>query len=127
MRYFSYVFHTLLALFLLAISGLALASGGGDLHLGMLPWKGDTLSYVLLFASLFGLITIALAVRGTLRILFLIWSFVVFVMVVKGYIFSGYKFGPHEFKTAAWLIALSLVALIGAWFQLSPAARPKKF
>jgi hypothetical protein len=37
-RYFAYVFHALLALFLIAVSGLAMASGGGDLRLRMLPW-----------------------------------------------------------------------------------------
>jgi len=42
-RYFSYVFNGLLALFLLAVSGLALASGAANLHLGMLPWSGAML------------------------------------------------------------------------------------
>jgi hypothetical protein len=127
MRYFSYLFHTLLAVFLIALSGLALASGGEDLHLGMLPWTGNTLNYVLLFGALFGLVTVALAFQGTLRILFLLWSFVVFVMLVKGYLFSAYKFQPHEFNTALYLIGGSLLALLGAWFQLSRTPRPKKF
>lgn len=130
MRYFSYVFHGVLALFLIALSALALGAGGsGELHLGMLPWKGDTLMYVLLFGSLFGLLTVILAIRGILRILFLIWSFIVFVLLVKGYIFSGYKFAPHEFRTAMYLILASILALFGAWFQLqrTPATARKKF
>ncbi len=130
MRYFSYIFHGVLALFLIALSALSLSAGGtGELHLGMLPWTGDTLMYVLLFAALFGLITVLLAIKGILRILFLIWSFLVFVMLVKGYILSGYKFGPHEFRTAVYLIAGAFLALFGAWFQLqrSPASAKKKF
>jgi hypothetical protein len=127
MRYFSYLFHTVLALFLLAVSGLALATGSGSLRLGMLPWTGDTLNYVLLGSALFGLLTVILALRGTLRILFLIWSFLVAVMLVKGYVFSGYKFHPNEFKTAVWLIVASILALFGAWFQLTRTARPEKF
>ena len=123
MRYFSYAFHTLLAIFLIALSSLALATGTTELRLGMLPWSGDTLNYVLLFGALFGLLTVALAVTGTLRILFLIWSFLVFVLLVKGYIFSGYKFSGNEFRIALWLIGLSFVALFGAWFQLSRAPR----
>ena len=63
---------------------------GGDLHLGMLPWDGDTLNDVVLFGAMFGLLTVVLAMSGILRILFLIWSFLVFVMLVKGYIFSHY-------------------------------------
>src|SRR6476661_7503752 len=103
MRYFSYLFHALLALFLIAVSGLAMASGG-DLRLRMLPWEGDTLERVVLIGSIVGLLTVILAMRGALRILFLIWSFLVFVLLVKGYIFSGYKFQPNEFRTALYLI-----------------------
>jgi hypothetical protein len=126
-RYFAYVFHALLALFLIAVSGLAMASGGGDLRLRMLPWEGDTLERVVFVGAIVGLVTVILAVRGVLRILFLIWSFLVFVMLVKGYIFSGYKFQPHEFRTALYLIAASFIALFGAWFQLQRRTRPKKF
>src|SRR6476620_5049287 len=104
-----------------------MASGAGDLKLGMLPWSGDKLEYVLLFGALAGLVTVLLAMRGVLRILFLIWSFLVFVMLVKGYIFSGYKFQPNEFRTALYLIAASFIALFGAWFQLQRRPRPKKF
>jgi ABC-type maltose transport system permease subunit len=127
MRYFSYVFHGLLALFSIALSALALGNNTNELHLGMLPWSGDTLAYVLLFGALFGLLTVALAIKGTLRILFLIWSFLVFVLLVKGYIFSGYKFAPNEFRIALYLIFGALLALFGAWFQLSRPKTAKKY
>jgi hypothetical protein len=126
MRYYSYLFHLLLAIVLIAVSGLAMASNLG-LRLGMLPWAGDTLNYVLFFGALAGLAVTLLAIKGILRILFLIWSFLVFVLLVKGYIFSHYTFAPNEFKIAAWLIVLSLLALFGAWFQLRTDSRPKKF
>jgi|SRR3954454_1059110 hypothetical protein len=126
MRYFSYLFHTLLALFLIGISGLAMASGG-DLRLGMLPWTGDTLERVVLIGAIVGLITVLLAMRKVLPILFLIWSFVVFLLLVKGYIFSSYKFHPNEFRTALYLIGASFLALFGAWFQLRRTPQPKKF
>lgn len=126
MRYFSYLFHILLAVVLIAISGVAISSGSG-LRLGMLPWTGDTLNYVLLFGALVGLVTVLLAMKGVLRILFLIWSFLVFVMLVKGYIFSRYQFAPNEFRTALYLILGSLLALFGAWFQLRTGPRPKKY
>ena len=127
MRYFAYLFHALLALFLIAISGLAMASGGGDLRLKMLPWEGDTLERAVFVGGIIGLVTVLLAMRGVLRILFLIWSFLVLVMLVKGNIFSGYKFQPNEFRTALYLITASFLALFGAWFQLQRRPRPKKF
>jgi ABC-type maltose transport system permease subunit len=126
MRYFSYLFHLLLVLFLIGVSGLALASGAPSLNLGMLPWTGSTLSYVLFFGALAGLVTVLLAIRGTLRVLFLIWSLLVFVLLIKGYVFSGYKFNG-DFKTAIYLIIGSVIALAGAWFQFRGAPRPRKY
>ena len=126
MRYFSYAFHTLLALFLIGISAVAM-SAGATLRLGMLPWSGDMLSYIVLCGAVVGLGTVLLALKGTLRILFLIWSFLVFVLMVKGYIFSRYQFSPNEFRIALYRIGASLLSLLGAWFQLTATPRPKKF
>ena len=127
MRYFGLLFHLLLVLFLIAVSGLALASGTPSLNLKMLPWAGTTLPYVLFFGALAGLLIVLLAIRGTLRILFVIWSLLVAVLLLKGYIFSGYKFGTGEFKTAIYLIVASLIALLGAWFQFRHTPRPRKY
>lgn len=115
LRYFSYLFHGLLALLLLAISGLTLASGATNLHLGMLPWTGSTLIYVVFFGSLAGLISVILAIRGRWRWLFFLWSLAVTVLLVKGYVFSGYHFAPGEARKALYLILASLIALLGAW------------
>ena len=127
MRYFAYLFHFVLAVFLILVSGVAITSGVGPLRLGMLPWSGETLNYALLGGALVGLLTVVLAMKGVLRFLFLIWSFLVFVLLVKGYIFSRYMFQPNEFRIAAWLIGGSLLALLGAWFQLRTSARPRKY
>src|SRR5512143_1824652 len=108
MRYFAYLFHFVLAVFLILLSTVAITSGVGPLRLGMLPWSGETLNYVLLFGALAGLATVLLAMKGILRFLFLIWAFLVFVLLVKGYIFSRYMFLPNEFRIAAYLIAGSL-------------------
>ena len=118
LRLFSLLFHALLALFLIAISGLALASGARPLRMGMLPWTGSTLLFVVFFGALFGLATVILAIAGKLRLLFLVWSLAVAVLLPKGYIFSGYHFSPGEISRALYLIAASWVAVAGAWFQL---------
>ena len=118
LRFFSYLFHCILALFLLAVSGLTLLSGGQNLHLGMLPWTGSTLTLVVFFGSMAGLLMLLLAMRGKLRALFFLWSLGVLVLMVKGYVFSGYHFGPGEARTAGYLMAGALLALAGAWFQM---------
>ena len=127
MRYFSYLFHLLLVFFLIGVSGLALASGTPSLNLKMLPWTGSTLTYVLFFGAVAGLLTVLLAIRGTLRVLFLIWSLLVVILLVKGYLFSGYKFQTGEFKTVIYVIVASVIALAGAWFQFRRAPRPRKY
>jgi len=127
LRYISYFFHLLLTLFLLGISGLALVSGTHSLHLLMLPWTGSTLTYVVFFGALFGLLSLILAVRGTLRPLFFLWTLVVFVMLVKGYAFGGYRFAPGEASKAGYLLVGSFLSLIGAWFAMWRVADRKRY
>ena len=114
----SYLFHLLLALLLLGLASIALASGPESLHLEMLPWSGATLNYLLLGGALFGLVSVVLAVLGRVKFLFLLWSFAVAVLLTKGYIFSSYRFGAGGWHSAAYLIAASWIAVAGAWFQL---------
>jgi hypothetical protein len=128
LRLFSYLYHGLLALFLIAVSGFALASGAPALRLDMLPWTGSTLAYVVFFGAVLGLATLLLAVRSKWRFLFLIWSLAVAVLLVRGYFFSGYHFQPGSVSLALGLVAGSLLAVLGAWFQLvRRAKRPARY
>jgi len=123
----SYLFHSLLALFLLGLGVLALASGPQSLHLEMLPWSGATLNYLLVAGGLLALFSIALAVMGRLRFLFFLWSLAVAVLLTKGYIFSGYRFDAAGWHRAAYLIAACWVAVAGAWFQMfRPRTKPDR-
>jgi hypothetical protein len=81
--------------------------------------------YTLFFGALLGLLTVILAIKGSLRPLFFVWSLVVTLLMVKGYIFSGYHFGPGEFNRVLYLIGGSVIALIGAWVQMS--RKPVKY
>jgi hypothetical protein len=128
MRIYSYVFHGLLALVLVLLAAAALAAGVDKLQLGMLPWTGMTLIYMLLLGGLMGILSVILAVRGKLRFLFLLWSVVVAVMTIKGYIFSPYRFPTPGWGNAKYLIPGSLLAILGAWFQFrQQPARAKRF
>jgi uncharacterized membrane protein len=126
LSFLSYVFHGLLCLILLAISGLAMAAGAQTLQLGMLPWTGPTLLYTLFFGALLGLVTVILAIKGTWRPLFFVWSLVVTLLLLKGYIFSRYHFSPGEFRTAMCLIVGSVIALMGAWVQMGRKAGARR-
>ena len=123
MRIYSFIFHGLLGLFLLAISIVALASGV-SLHLDMLPWTGSTGTLVLLAGAGFGLLSLLLALRRTARFLFFLWSLAVFVLLVKGFFLSSYRFGNHSgFKKALLLTDGSLLAILGAWFQMTRSVK----
>ena len=118
LRFFSYLYHGILALFLLGVSGLTLISGAGNLHLGMLPWTGSTLTRFVFFGSLFGLLSLLLAMLGKIRPLFFLWSLIVLVLMVKGYVLSSYHLAPDEGRTALYLMIGALFAFAGAWFQI---------
>jgi hypothetical protein len=124
MRYFGYLYHGLLALFLLAVSGMALATGIHSLHLDMLPWTGASLTYWVFFGALFGLLTVVLAMKRIAPVLFFLWALVVFALMLKGYVFSGYYFESGEFKRTVYLLLGAIVALLGAWFAV--ARRPAR-
>jgi hypothetical protein len=125
-RFLSYLFHALLGLFLFAVSALALASAPNALHLAVLPWNGPTLTYVVFFGSLFGLLTLLLALKGRLRPLFFLWSLAVTVLLVRGYFLSGYHFAVGEVRTALCLTAVSAIALLGAWLQMFRRSRKRR-
>lgn len=114
-RGFSYLFHALLAMFVVTVSGLALSSGPQKLSFKMLPWTGDTLVFVLFFGALFGLLSLLLALGGKTPVLFFLWSLLVAVLLLKGYVFSGYYFAHGELKTAGGLLLGSWIAVVGAW------------
>ena len=118
-RLFSYLFHLVLTLFLLAVAVLAMASPMVSLRLDMLPWTGATLARWLLFGAPFGLASVLLAMAGKLRWLFWIWALAVLVFLLRGYIFNYYRFTPAGAELAALLLAGSLVAFVGACFQRS--------
>jgi hypothetical protein len=126
-RIYSYLYHLILALFLLGIATVAIVShlqahphegGGNNLNLGMLPWKGHTLVHWLLGAGVFGLLSLVLAWMGKLRFLFLLYSLAIFGMMFRGYFLSSYSFsGKDEFRMAIWLTVGALIAIVGAWSQ----------
>lgn len=124
-RYFSFVFQGLLAVILIAVSGVALASGQ-TLSLDMLPWTGSALIYAVFFGSLFGLATVVLAFRRQLSALFFVWTLIVAILMVKGYVFGSYYFEPGALGLTLFLVVASLLSIAGAWFQMKAAVEIQK-
>ncbi len=129
MRFYSYAYHGLLGLSLLGIAMVAATSGSHTLQLEVLPWTGAALTWWLLFGSLFGLASLVLAFKGIARVLFLVWSVVVVVMILRGLFFSSYRFTPGEIAFPLLVAGGALLAVLGAWFQLgaAPGYKSRKY
>jgi len=115
LRTFSYMFHALLALFLLAVTVVAWFSGPSTLKIDVMPFEGPGLSYWLLGSALVGLAAVYLAAKRNLPVVFLAWSLVVLVMLVRGFFLGGYRFDSGGSSTALWLVLCSAVAALAAW------------
>ena len=127
LRIYSYLYHFVVALFLLGLALVAILSNSHTLNLGMLPWKGSALTCWLGSAGLLGLLSVLLALGGKLRFLFLLYALAVFGMMFRGYFVSGYTFsGKDEFRMAIWLTVGALVAIFGAWSQFRKKRRKRK-
>lgn len=113
MRIYSYLYHLLLCLFLLAVGAIALASPGNRLHLPMLPWEEPALRYWIFFGGLAGLLSLYLAYQGKLRLLFRLWTVAVVAVMAYSFFLSRYAFRDAAGFFNA--LAVTLGALVAAW------------
>jgi hypothetical protein len=122
MRIYSYLYHLVLCLFLVALGAIALASPGNRLHLPMLPWEEPALRYWVFFGGLVGTTSLFLAYKGKLRLLFRLWTVAVVGVMAYGFFLSRYAFGGASGFLNA--LAMTLGALLAAWGSwLSPPRR----
>ena len=116
LRVYSYIYHLLISVVLLALSFVAFASDNFNLKQDLLPWTGKELVYWMLGLGLIGAVSVLLAFMGKLRILFLVWAVAVVVGLVRGIVLGGMRFeNADAFRSALYLIAAGLIALLGAW------------
>jgi uncharacterized membrane protein len=114
LRLYSYLYHFVLALFLLALAVVALASAN-TLRIAVLPWQGEAATQWLLWGSILGILSIVLAVTGIFRYLFPLWALAVFVILVRGYILQPIPFsGPDDFRNAMLLTLGAFIAFLAS-------------
>jgi hypothetical protein len=126
MRVYSYIYHLILALLMVAVSVIVWTGGSNNLRLGMLPWTGQSLTRALLWGGIIALLCIFLAITGWLRFLFPIWALVVLVMMIRGYLLGSYSFQSRsEFE---WVVVLILGALLAFFGSLTVfrSSRPRR-
>jgi hypothetical protein len=113
---YSYLYHFILGLILMALGSLAEASGQHNLNLPMLPWKGAELTHWTLVLGLCAIVSVVLAVTNWFRYLFPIWCLAVVWLMIKGFLIAGtYTFStPGSFRSVVWLIIGAIVAFLAS-------------
>jgi hypothetical protein len=121
LRVFSYFFHALFAFVTLAMAVITLADGRQTVNFYLLPWQGRALAYGLLVLAAVGVVVLLLAVRGKTQALYVAWSVLVLLLVVRYFFFSEFGFTPGsgEFTWAMVLTLSALLAVLGA--RMMPA------
>jgi hypothetical protein len=98
------------------MSVIILVSKSVTLNFYLLPWEGKALLYSMIGLALAGLAIVLLTWRGKMQKLFLVWSLLVFLLIVRYYFFSPNSFSPNsgEFTFALWVLLAAAVAAAGA-------------
>lgn len=118
LRFYSYIFHLLLSLFLLSVASIAVASHQ-SLNMLMLPFPQDTMLRGLFTLGAIGLLATVLAITNMFKYLFPIWGAIVVYLIIRGLFFSTYIFpNAAMFHGALWLTLAALFALWGAFWVL---------
>ena len=127
-RLYSYAFSALCALIVLAMSVLILISKSVTVNFYLLPWEGTALLCSMVGLALAGLAIVLLTWRGKWQALFLGWSLLVFVLIVRYFFFTPNSFTPDsgEFTFALVVILAAAVAAAGAGLEPTVGGRGAK-
>ncbi len=118
LRGFSYLFHALFITVSLVMAGVILLSGQQTVNFDFLPGlTGRPLVYGLVGVALIGIVVLMLAVRHKAQGLYVVWSLVVMLLVVRFFFMSSYGYTPGsgDFNTALYASAAAVLAALGAW------------
>ena len=115
-RLYSYAFSVVCVLCMLAMSVVILASKSVTLNFYLLPWEGKARLYSMVGLALAGLAIVLLTWRGKMQKLFLVWSLLVFLLIVRYYFFTPnyFRAGSGEFTFALWVLLAAAIAAAGA-------------
>jgi len=121
LRYWSYLFAGLFGVFLAGIAAVLLISGSSNFRLSQIPfWQGMPVLYGLLAIGILGVVAALIGLLKGMRPLLLVWTLLVFCLLVYGYFISPkhyFALGAPEAKGAAWLSLGALGAFFGALAQ----------
>lgn len=127
-RLYSYAFSVACVFVVLAMSVLILISKSVTVNFYLLPWEGTALLCSMVGLALVGLAVVALTWRGKMQNLFLGWSLLVLLLIVRYYFFTPNSFTPDsgEFTFALVVILAAAIAAAGAGLKPEVGGRGVK-
>ena len=95
---------------------ILLSSGPVSVNYPLLPLSGATLAYTQIAVALVGACILLAAVRGKAPLLYMGWTLLVLLAVVRYFFFStyGYAEGSSDFSNAVYVVAAAAIAALGA-------------
>jgi hypothetical protein len=125
LRFYSYLFETVLCAAGLLLGGFAVTNSNIDVRVPWLPWTGTDQMHWIVGLSIAGIFSVALAVFGTLRSLLFLFSAIVVGVLIRGlFLSTQYTFsGGNEARNAVILVTGALFALIGAYPGFAKSSR----
>ncbi|HCC57515.1 MAG TPA: hypothetical protein DEQ47_09665 [Solibacterales bacterium] len=121
LRGYSYVFEGILSLMAIGVGSLAALSSNAALHIGWLPFDDHRVTGWLLGLGIAGLLCVLLALLGRFRILLFLFALSIAVILIKGLFLGSYTYAaPGDAKNAAYMVAGSLLAVLGSIPQMVP-------
>ena len=116
LRFYSYVTQSALSLILLAVGAVAMLSDNTTFEIDFLPWSGKDLKNALFVLGIAGLLSVILAFKGKLRLLFVLWTLGTVFLAGRGIFASPHQFdGESDFKWALALLGGIVLTVFGAW------------
>jgi len=116
LRWFALLFHALFAAAVLVLAVISALSPPHELWFPVLPWTGRRLIVGLASLGAVGMLVVWAAARRKGRLLWLAWSVVVLVLIVRAYWFSDYRFVPDssQLRTALLAVLAAALSVLGA-------------
>ncbi len=127
LRVYAYVYHFLMAAFLVGLALVAYLTGVHNINTGgMNKMTGEVLTQCLLGIGVTGIGSVILAATGIFRLLFPIYAIGATFTLFRWFFASSYSFGSEDaFRWGVFLFAGSVGAMLASFreFQRRPAKR----
>jgi Ca2+/Na+ antiporter len=120
LRFFAFLFNSVLSLSLFLLALLVMASGRHNIQLAPAPLTGRPLTYTILFTAISGFVFMVLALRKsrTGRAPMVLWNLMVLALLISTPLRGTFAFKDRgEAATVLYLTLAALLAFWGSWLQ----------